>query len=158
LEELDWAFGTMGTGTKAKHLAALYLEDISDFMWSVDAILVSVAMPNVWEDLPILLTNYMKRSKEPTYIDTILLDSKRKIEDIQPTLFLISVPFPGNLYSAFRSAQWVKASSNIRSMGLIQLRSLSDARVLSFDFITLDDGEMPIEELINAVTSSAVES
>jgi hypothetical protein len=38
-----------------------------------------------------------------------------------------------------------------------QLRSLSDARVLSFDFITLDDGEMPIEELINAVTSSAVE-
>jgi hypothetical protein len=26
--------------------------------------------------------------------------------------------------------------------------------VLSFDFITLDDGEMPIEELINAVTST----
>jgi hypothetical protein len=25
---------------------------------------------------------------------------------------------------------------------------------LSFDFITLDDGEMPIEELINAVTST----
>jgi hypothetical protein len=39
---------------------------------------------------------------------TILL-SIRKIEDIQPTLFLISVPFPGNLYSAFRSAQWVKS-------------------------------------------------
>jgi hypothetical protein len=29
--------------------------------------------------------------------------------------------------------------------------------VFFVDFITLDDGEMPIEELINAVTSSAVE-
>ncbi|MBP8887363.1 MAG: radical SAM protein, partial [Flavobacterium sp.] len=28
LEELDWAFGTMGTQDKAKHLATLYLEDI----------------------------------------------------------------------------------------------------------------------------------
>jgi hypothetical protein len=31
LEELDWAFGTMGTQDKAKHLT-LYLEDISDFI------------------------------------------------------------------------------------------------------------------------------
>ena len=32
LEELDWAFGTMGMQDKAKHLATLYLEDISDFI------------------------------------------------------------------------------------------------------------------------------
>lgn len=32
LEELDWAFGTMGTQDKAKHLATLYLEDISDYI------------------------------------------------------------------------------------------------------------------------------
>jgi hypothetical protein len=32
LEELDWAFGTIwGTGQR-KHLATLYLEDISDFI------------------------------------------------------------------------------------------------------------------------------
>jgi hypothetical protein len=51
-----------------------------------------------------------------------------------------------------------KSIIKYKTMVLIQLRSLSDARVLSFDFITLDDGEMPIEELINAVTSSAVEA
>ena len=28
LEELDWAFGAMGTQDKAKHLGTLYLEDI----------------------------------------------------------------------------------------------------------------------------------
>ena len=32
LEELDWAFGTMGIQDKAKHLATLYLEDLSDFI------------------------------------------------------------------------------------------------------------------------------
>ena len=32
IEEMDWAFGTMGTQDKAKHLATLYLEDISDYI------------------------------------------------------------------------------------------------------------------------------
>ncbi|RZJ65029.1 MAG: radical SAM protein, partial [Flavobacterium sp.] len=32
LEELDWAFGTMGIQDRAKHLATLYLEDISDLI------------------------------------------------------------------------------------------------------------------------------
>ena len=36
LEELDWAFGTMGTQDKAKHLATLYLEDLSDFIVECD--------------------------------------------------------------------------------------------------------------------------
>jgi hypothetical protein len=59
LEELDWAFGTMGTQDKAKHLATLYLEDISDFIVEGDANFGFSAMPNVWEDLN-SLTNYMK--------------------------------------------------------------------------------------------------
>ncbi len=32
LDDLEWAFGTMGTRDKAKHLATLYLEDISDLI------------------------------------------------------------------------------------------------------------------------------
>ena len=32
LDELDWAFGSMGTQDKAKHLATLYLEDLSDLI------------------------------------------------------------------------------------------------------------------------------
>ena len=32
IEKLDWAFGAMGTQDKAKHLATLYLEDISDLI------------------------------------------------------------------------------------------------------------------------------
>ena len=31
-DDLEWAFGTMGTHDKAKHLATLYLEDLSDLI------------------------------------------------------------------------------------------------------------------------------
>jgi hypothetical protein len=102
---------------------------------------------------------YLALQKEPTYIDNILISILEvKIETIQPELFLISVPFPGHLYSAFRSAQWVKKHHpNIKiAMGggfpNTELRSLSDARVFEFfDYITLDDGELPVELLVEAV-------
>ncbi len=163
LEELDWAFGTMGTQDKAKHLATLYLEDISDFI--VECVDANFGFSRYAERLGRSANSfdelYEALQQEPTYIDNILLSIlKEKIETIQPTLFLISVPFPGNLYSAFRSAQWVKKHHpNIKiSMGggfpNTELRSLSDARVFEFfDFITLDDGEMPIEELIFNIES-----
>ena len=35
LDDLEWAFGTMGSRDKARHLATLYLEDISDFIKEV---------------------------------------------------------------------------------------------------------------------------
>ncbi|MCK8141252.1 radical SAM protein [Flavobacterium sp. I-SCBP12n] len=158
LEELDWAFGTMGTQDKAKHLATLYLEDISDYI--VECIDENFGFSRYAERLGRSANSfdelYAALQEKPTYIDEVLFKLlKEKIENIQPTLFLISVPFPGNLYAAFRSAQWVKTHyPNIKiSMGggfpNTELRSLSDARVFEFfDFITLDDGETPIEELI----------
>jgi hypothetical protein len=161
LEELDWAFGTMGTQDKAKHLATLYLEDISDFI--VECVDDNFGFSRYAERLGRSANSfdelYGALQKEPTYIDQILLSIlKERIETIQPTLFLISVPFPGNLYAAFRSAQWVKNNyPNIKvSMGggfpNTELRSLSDARVFEFfDYITLDDGETPIEELISSL-------
>jgi hypothetical protein len=157
LEELDWAFGTMGTQDKAKHLATLYLEDISDFI--VECVDTNFGFSRYAERLGRSANSfdelYAALQEEPTYIDEILISLlKERIETIQPELFLISVPFPGNLYSAFRSAQWVrKHHPNIKiSMGggfpNTELRSLSDARVFEFfDFITLDDGELPVELL-----------
>ncbi|KIO53274.1 B12-binding domain-containing radical SAM protein [Flavobacterium hibernum] len=165
LEELDWAFGTMGTQDKGKHLATLYLEDISDFI--VECIDENFGFSRYAERLGRSANSfdelYEALQQEPTYIDSILISLlKDKIETVNPTLFLISVPFPGNLYSAFRCAQWVKQHHpEIKiSMGggfpNTELRSLSDARVFEFfDFITLDDGEVPIEELIESLSSRA---
>ena len=161
LEELDWAFGSMGTQDRAKHLATLYLEDISDFI--VECIDENFGFSRYAERLGRSANSfdelYEALQQETTYIDDILISIlKERIETVQPTFFLISVPFPGNLYAAFRSAQWVKKNHpNIKiSMGggfpNTELRSLSDERVFEFfDYITLDDGEVPVEELIKNV-------
>ncbi|TRX41276.1 B12-binding domain-containing radical SAM protein [Flavobacterium restrictum] len=163
LEELDWTFGTMGTQDKAKHLATLYLEDISDFI--VECVDSNFGFSRYAERLGRSANSfdelYAALQQEPTYIDGVLLSIlKQKIETIQPTMFLISVPFPGNLYAAFRSAQWVKKHyPSIKiSMGggfpNTELRSLSDPRVFEFfDYITLDDGELPIELLCNLISN-----
>ncbi len=157
LEELDWAFGTMGTQDKAKHLATLYLEDISDFI--VECVDANFGFSRYAERLGRSANSfdelYSALQEEPTYIDEVLFSLlAERIKIIQPELFLISVPFPGNLYSAFRSAQWVRKNyPNIKiSMGggfpNTELRSLSDDRVFEFfDYITLDDGELPVELL-----------
>jgi radical SAM superfamily enzyme YgiQ (UPF0313 family) len=161
LEELDWAFGAMGTQDKAKHLATLYLEDISDFI--VECVDENFGFSRYAERLGRSANSfdelYQVLEQEPSYIDKILISIlKDYIETVKPKLFLISVPFPGNLYSAFRCAQWVKKyHPEIKiSMGggfpNTELRSLADQRVFEFfDFITLDDGELPIELLIQNI-------
>jgi hypothetical protein len=66
-----------------------------------------------------------------------------------------SVPFPGNLYSAFKCGQYLK--KNYPELKIVmgggfpntELRSLSDPRVFNYlDFITLDDGETPFLNLV----------
>ena len=163
LEELDWAFGTMGTQDKAKHLATLYLEDISDFI--VECVDANFGFSRYAERLGRSASSfdelYAALHEDYTYIDAILISIlKEKMETIQPELFLISVPFPGNLYAAFRCAQWVKNTYPDIKIAMgggfpnTELRSLSDARVFEFfDFITLDDGELPLQLLLENLNS-----
>jgi len=163
VEELDWAFGAMGTQDKAKHLATLYLEDISDFI--VECVDANFGFSRYAERLGRSANSfdeiYEVLGTSPSYIDLVLFDILEKHISInQPKLFLVSVPFPGNLYSAFRCAQWLKNNHpEIKiSMGggfpNTELRSLSDPRVFEFfDFITLDDGELPIELLYQNTTA-----
>lgn len=169
LEELDWAFGTMGTQDKAKHLATLYLEDISDLI--IECVDENFGFSRYAERMGRSANSfdalYAMLQKDFTYIDQILLANlNEKMVDLQPELVCFSVPFPGNLYSAFRSAQFIKKhfpKSKIAMGGGFpntELRSLADVRVMEFfDFITLDDGEAPLEEIINNIRKkpSAVE-
>jgi hypothetical protein len=162
LDDMDWAFGSMGMQDKAKHLATLYLEDLSDFI--VECIDENFGFSRYAERLGRSansfdeLYDYLKT--EPTYIDTItlrLLELQLQKES-KPKLVCFSVPFPGNLYSAFRCAQFIKENyPEIKvSMGggfpNTELRDLKDARVFEFfDFITLDDGELPVELLLKSI-------
>jgi len=163
LDDLDWAFGSMGIQDKAKHLATLFLEDLSDFI--VETVDENFGFSRYAERLGKSANSfeelYTHLQQETTFIDKITLKIlDKKINEIQPKLVCFSVPFPGNLYSAFRCAQFIKANyPNVKTaMGggfpNTELRSVSDVRVFDFvDFITLDDGELPIELLHQSLSN-----
>ena len=157
-EDLEWAFGTMGNRDKAKHLATLYLEDLSDLI--IEAIDPHFGFSRYAERLGRSAATFdelnAELQKPESFIDRILLKLlQEKIEHSNPTLVAFSVPFPGNLYSAFKCAQYLK--KHYPELKIVmgggfpntELRSLSDPRVFEyFDFILLDDGEAPMLNLI----------
>lgn len=168
LDDMEWAFGSMGMQDKAKHLSTLYLEDLSDFI--VECVDENFGFSRYAERLGRSANSfdelYNHLQNERTFIDEITIKIlNNKIEEVQPKLVLISVPFPGNLYSAFRCAQFLKANfPNVKiAMGggfpNTELRELKDQRVFEFfDFITLDDGELPVELLHNFICHSELVS
>ena len=167
LDDMEWAFGSMGIQDKAKHLATLYLEDLSDFI--VECVDENFGFSRYAERLGRSANSfdelYSYLQQKSTYIDAICLRIlKEIIIDVQPKLVCFSVPFPGNLYSAFRCAQFIKNEFPEIKIAMgggfpnTELRDLKDKRVFEFfDFISLDDGELPVELLHKFVTSNAVE-
>jgi len=165
LDDLSYAFGNMGTQDKAKHIATLYLEDLSDFIR--DTVDPHFGFSRYAEKLGRSAASfdelYALLHDEPTYVDNILMELlANKLEALQPRLVAISVPFPGNLYAAFRCAQYIRQHYPKVKVAMgggfanTELRSLSDPRVFEFfHYITLDDGEAPIEQLINHIENNS---
>lgn len=157
LDDMEFAFGNMGLQDKAKHLATLYLEDLSDFI--VENIDENFGFSRYAEKLGRSANSfdelYQKLHAESTFVDSFTLEIlEKKLIEIQPKLVCFSIPFPGNLYAAFKCVQFIKNNfPNIKTafgggFANTELRDLKDKRVFEFfDFITLDDGELPIELL-----------
>ncbi len=161
LDDMEWAFGSMGLQDKAKHLATLYLEDISDFI--VECVDANFGFSRYAERLGRSANSfdelYQHLVSAPTFIDEITLTLlHQKVQTTQPKLVCFTVPFPGNLYSAFRCAGYIKKHFPAVKIAMgggfpnTELRELKDKRVFEFfDFISLDDGELPIELIYNYV-------
>ena len=157
-EDLELAFGTMGIMDKAKHLSTLYLEDLSDLI--VETIDPHFGFSRYAERLGRSASTFDQMEQElnshDSLIDNLLTGLlKQKIEYYQPTIVALSVPFPGNLYCAFKCGQWLKRCCPeikiVMGGGFpnTELRSLTDPRVFEYlDYITLDDGEAPLLHLM----------
>jgi hypothetical protein len=164
LDDMEFAFGNMGLQDKAKHLATLYLEDLSDYI--VENVDSDFGFSRYAERLGKSANSfdelYSKLNSAQTFIDDFTLKIlHEKLESVQPKLVCFSIPFPGNLYSAFRSAKFIKENyPHIKTaMGggfpNTELREIKDQRVFEFfDFITLDDGEVPLELVYESVCHS----
>ncbi len=166
-DDLDWAFGTMGMQDHAKHLCTLYLEDLSDFI--VECIDPYFGFSRYAERLGRSANSFdgllSALSNPLSFIDeqTLRLLDKR-VKEVSPKLVCMSVPFPGNLYSAFRSAQHIKSHYPEIKIAMgggfpnTELRAVADPRVFDFfDYICLDDGELPIELLASEILTPAAE-
>lgn len=158
-DPLGWAFGALGLSDRARHLATLFLEDLSD--------VVTAAV-----DPHFGLVRYAERlahsqptfdpllgalTAPPTLLDT-WLDAlvEEALRTHRPDLVAITAPFAGNAYGALRIGARCRDFLQHRGPVVLgggwvntDLRELRDPRVFDYvDYIVLDAGERPLLQLI----------
>jgi hypothetical protein len=161
IDDLEWAFGEMGTHDKARHFSTLFLEDLGDLI--AEAIDENFGFSRYAERLGRTATHFepIKNAleSENTYISTVLLDLlEKKLQISQPNVVCLTVPFPGNLFAALKCGQYIKTHHPDIQVVMgggycnTELRTLSDERVFDYlDFISLDDGELPLQLLLEHI-------
>jgi radical SAM superfamily enzyme YgiQ (UPF0313 family) len=162
-EQLAWAFGALGVQDQAKYLASLYIDDLADVVR--DGIDSKFQLSRYGEKLAASQATFEPllaelNSPRPTLVDRLLDQvTDRLYEKHAPEFVAFTAPFPGNVYGAFRMARRMreKAALEARTVRCVlgggypntELRELAEPRVFDFfDAITLDDGERPMELLL----------
>jgi radical SAM superfamily enzyme YgiQ (UPF0313 family) len=157
-DPLAWAFGALGLQDRARHLATLYLNDLADVLRdAVDPRFEFVRYAEQLAQSQPTFDPLAQALAEPLNLvdDTLQQLTRDAVARHKPQLVLISVPFPGNVYAAFRMAQAIKALDANITVALgggfvnTELRELAEPRVFDyFDVVTLDAGERPLLALI----------
>jgi radical SAM superfamily enzyme YgiQ (UPF0313 family) len=161
-DPLAWAFGALGVTDRARHFATLYLDDVADVLReAVDARFEFVRYA---ESLAQSQASFEPLAKALAAAENLVdrtlreltLDALRRHA---PNVVLVSAPFPGNVYGAFRIAQAIKANDpsivTVLGGGFVntELRELAEPRVFDyFDYVTLDDGERPLLALLEHIS------
>jgi len=143
---------------RAKHWATLFIEDLTDLIQAT--VSPHFALSRYAEHVARSVSSFdsliTALNAKPTLTDEFMLEALwAHLDRVKPALVGLSVPFPGNLYGAFRIAQAIKTRQPETVVALgggyanTELRRVSDPRVFNYvDYITLDDGERPLLSLI----------
>ena len=157
-DPLGWAFGALGVQDRARHFATLYLNDVADVLR--EAVDPRFEFVRYAESLAMSQASFDPLAAAlaalPTLVDTTLQElTQAALTRHAPNIVLVSAPFPGNVYGAFRIAQAIKAHDpaivTVLGGGFAntELRELAEPRVFdTFDFVMLDDGERPLLALL----------
>ena len=158
-DPLAWAFGALGIHDRACHFATLYLNDLADVLR--DAVDARFEFVRYAESLATSQASFDALAEAlaapPTLVDdTLATLVEEALARHEPDLVLLSVPFPGSVYAAFRIARAVRLARPeiVTALGggyvNTELRELAEPRVFDFfDFVTLDDGERPLLALLD---------
>ncbi len=161
IEDLDWSFGNMGIRDKARHLATLFIEDLSDLI--IENVDPHFGFSRYAERLSSSACSFDPVYQEILAKDSIIINAqntilKKYIQRENPNIIAISVPFPGNLFAALKCGQFIKNEYPHITICLgggyvnTELRSIKDNRIFEFiDFLTLDDGEAPLLNIVELV-------
>ena len=157
-DPLAWAFGALGMQDRARHLATLYLNDLADVLReAIDPRFEFVRYAeSLAQSQPTFEPLAQALAAPLNLVDqTLVALTLDAVQHHQPSIVLISVPFPGSVYAAFRIAQAIKAHDphivTVLGGGFVntELRELAEPRVFDhFDYVTLDAGERPLLALL----------
>ncbi|MDH4302347.1 MAG: radical SAM protein, partial [Nitrospira sp.] len=143
---------------QAKQWATFFLEDLADLVQVT--ITPHFSMSRYAEHIGRSASSFDQIANALTapasLTDQWLLESFwTHFERVKPSLVGLSVPFPGNVYGAFRIARAIKQRYPTVPVALgggyvnTELRRVADPRVFDYvDFIMLDNGERPLLSLI----------
>jgi hypothetical protein len=162
LVDQEWAFGSMGINDQARYLCTLYIEDLGDLI--KETVAPEFGFTRYAESLAMSATYFDEihaRLQQENNLPERLLCGllEEHLQAVKPDVVGFSVPFPGNLFGALKCAQYIKTHHpHIKTtMGggyaNTELRDLKAAEVFDyFDFVTLDDGEGPVQKLLEYLT------
>jgi len=153
-KDLTTEFGKLGVLDKAKHVATFFIEELGDFInANVDEFFSFTCYA---EQLARAASSFDTIDTYLQYETTLIEDEmlyllEEQLQKDTYDLICFTVPFPRNLFSALRCAQFIKEKYPKLKIAIgggycnTELRRLSDPRIFNFiDFITLDDGEGPL--------------
>lgn len=151
--------GHMSTHDFAIHLASLYLDDLADAIR--DGVDARFELARYAEKLaasaPTFDGIHAALHRKPTLVDSMIeAIAGELLEAHRPDLIGLTLPFPGNVYAAFRIARFIKKKTPHLPITMgggyinTELRALTDPRVFDYtDYITLDGGGQPFLSIIN---------
>jgi len=158
LPDLEWCFGNSGLNDRARLLATLYIEDLGDLI--AEAVTLWFGFSRYAEKLGLSAHSFAPIDAALRAEENLLDGWLRELFmahlfRLRPDVVGITVPFPGNLYGALKCGQIVKQSfpgvAIVLGGGYVstELRGLAEPKVFDYaDFVTLDDGELPLLNIL----------
>lgn len=159
MADIDWAFGAIGITERARHMATLFIEDLTDLIQHF--ITPHFGLSRYAESLCMRMPDFEPlhhiMQQPGNLIDTMLVELlEAKLASFSPQLVGFSIPFPGNLLGALQCGKHIRQNHpHIKiawggGYANTELRQLSDAKVFDYtDYVLLDDGEPSLKALVS---------